>query len=471
MVRMQPRGPALDALRTCNAPLLQCESVARQVCEVVAALPSADNLPAGGASAVVPGRLSLRRNFAWTFAGNAIYAACQWAVLVVIAKMTSPAELGQFALSLAITAPILIFANQGLRDLQATDARRHFQFRDYLRYRLLSVLVALALILALTRIFDYPVIVMIVGLSKAVESIIDLVYGQYQQHERMDWMATSFMLRGVLSVLGLGVLLYTTRSIAWGASGLVFANAGVLALYDLRRRSLFSETAVAVNDRSPSSGSTAFRLMMLGLPLGLAHMLNSFSIAVPRYYLARYAGETSLGIFAAISYLLVAGRTVIAAAAQSCVARLARLYADGELRAFRSLLFRQILLAVAFGAAGIVFSIFWGAPFLRVIYRPEYAEYTGILLLAMVTSALNHVAEFTGTGLTAVRSIRVQPLILGSCVLVGWVSSAFLIPRYGIVGAAWSVLLIGACQLLLCVCVLTYVVYRNHMHAGSVPRV
>src|SRR3954453_2324939 len=94
--------------------------------------------------------LSLRRNFAWTFAGNVIYAACQWAVLVVIAKLTTPADVGQFALGLAVTAPILIFANQGLRDVQATDAKRSFVFRQYLPYRLASVTLALLIIAGLT---------------------------------------------------------------------------------------------------------------------------------------------------------------------------------------------------------------------------------------------------------------------------------------------------------------------------------
>src|ERR1700680_3696421 len=56
--------------------------------------------------------LSLRRNFAWTLAGNLIYTACQWAVLIVIVKSTTPAMVGQFALALAVTAPIMILANQ-----------------------------------------------------------------------------------------------------------------------------------------------------------------------------------------------------------------------------------------------------------------------------------------------------------------------------------------------------------------------
>lgn len=33
---------------------------------------------------------SLRANFSWTFAGNVIYAICNWATLVVLANLGAP---------------------------------------------------------------------------------------------------------------------------------------------------------------------------------------------------------------------------------------------------------------------------------------------------------------------------------------------------------------------------------------------
>jgi hypothetical protein len=42
---------------------------------------------------------SLGRNFAWTFSGNALYGVCQWAVLSLIAKLSTSEMLGQYALA------------------------------------------------------------------------------------------------------------------------------------------------------------------------------------------------------------------------------------------------------------------------------------------------------------------------------------------------------------------------------------
>src|SRR6476660_1556484 len=86
--------------------------------------------------AVAPRRaLSLRSNFSWTFAGNVVYAACQWGMLSALAKLGNPELVGQFALALAVTSPVFMLANLQLRGVQATDAQSQYTFADYLRVR------------------------------------------------------------------------------------------------------------------------------------------------------------------------------------------------------------------------------------------------------------------------------------------------------------------------------------------------
>ena len=89
-----------------------------------------------------PARPSLRRNVAWTGLANAVYAGCQWAILVALAKAGSAEMVGQFALGLAVTAPVFMFANLQLRSLQATDAKEQYAFADYLGLRVLGVVIA-----------------------------------------------------------------------------------------------------------------------------------------------------------------------------------------------------------------------------------------------------------------------------------------------------------------------------------------
>src|SRR5262249_21781801 len=87
--------------------------------------------------------LALKENFSWTLLGNVVYAFCQWGVLVVLAKLGSPEMVGQFALALALTAPVFLFANMQLSGVLATDSTMTHEFRDYLALRVISTAVGL----------------------------------------------------------------------------------------------------------------------------------------------------------------------------------------------------------------------------------------------------------------------------------------------------------------------------------------
>ena len=56
---------------------------------------------------------------------------------------------GEFALGLAITSPVMVFSMLQLRVVQATDARHDYSFADYLGLRLVTTILALAAIVGI----------------------------------------------------------------------------------------------------------------------------------------------------------------------------------------------------------------------------------------------------------------------------------------------------------------------------------
>src|ERR1035437_5155132 len=149
--------------------------------------------------AAVPAR-SLRLNFSWTVMGNVVYGGTQWGILVLLARLGDPGAVGQFSLGLAITAPIMLFASLSLRAVQATDARTEFQFRDYAGLRILMTIIAACVIFGVSGALyrgETALTVAAFAVSKGIESLSDVIYGLWQQQERMDLIAKSLMLRGV----------------------------------------------------------------------------------------------------------------------------------------------------------------------------------------------------------------------------------------------------------------------------------
>lgn len=408
--------------------------------------------------------LPLWANFSWTLVGNGVYAACQWAILVVLAKLGTPEMVGEFALALAVTAPVIMFAQLQLRAIQATDARKQYRFGDYLGLRLTTTWLALLLIIGITVVTGYrpamaPVILM-VGLAKAFESLSDVFFGLFQQHEWMARIAKSMMIKGPLSLLALGIGVALTHQLLWGAVGLAVSRAIILVCYDVPGGALVLKSTREPGEPTASDAvakeavrpywewNTLARLVWLALPLGISTLLISLTRSLPRYAMQHYWGERELGFFAAMASLMVAGTLVVGALGQSAAPRLAKHHADGEGAAFRGLLLRLAGVGALVGMLGVALAAVAGRQILTLLYRPEYANYPVAFVWLMVAAAITNVASPFGYGMTAARYFRPQMPLFAVVAGVMALGCLWLVPRYGVQGAALALVIAALTQLL-----------------------
>jgi len=393
----------------------------------------------------------LRTNFAWTFLGNVVYAACQWGVLAILAKFGSLEMVGQFALGLAVAGPVMVFSQLQLRAVQATDACHRYDFVDYLGLRLVTTTIAMAIIVGMVVVSQYAwnvvSVILAVTLFTAADTFSDLIYGLLQQHERMDRIAQSMMLKGPLFLVTLIAILSFGGHVVAGILGMAVSKLVIFAAYDVP-----NAVWVLRHADSPGTGvsaqfslaeyrkkvSTLVSLARLSLPLGVTAMLISLNGSIPRYFTEYYLGDRELGLFAGIGYLMVVGSTVVCALGNSASARLARYHDAGDARQFSSLMTKLMGLAVLLGVIGVAAAMIAGGEILTIVYRAEYATYKDVLVVVMVASALWYVASMFGFGATACRRLAYQPVILTGVALVSLVSCWVLIPRWGLLGASFS---------------------------------
>lgn len=398
-----------------------------------------------------PASPSLRRNFSWTLAGNLIYAVCQWGILVVLAKLGSPELVGVFALALAVTTPVIMFANLQLRTVQATDARKEFTFGDYFALRMLTTIAALMVIVVLTFSLgfgrDTAAIIILIGSAKAFESFSDAAYGLFQQNERMDLVSRSMIAKGLLSLLAFGAAVYHTGSLTWGALSLVLSWGALLLIVDLPAVAHVLRRTTGESVRLSWRPQLLWRLFLLALPLGFVTLMASLNVNVPRLFLARI-GERELGIFAGLSYVYVIGARFLLALCKSAEPRLAKLFVARDTRAFWSLGRRITALALVVGIAGVVAAVVAGRPILILLYGQEYADHNRAFVLIMIASALAYVAVALQQLVIASRRFRAQVTITTLTSASVLLLSFLLIPRFGIVGAAVAVLASQAIELI-----------------------
>ena len=418
---------------------------------------SADH-PAATASTGVPQPpRSLRSNFRWAFLGNLIYQASQWLSLVLMSRLLDVADVGRYALSLAICLPITSFAALNLRAVQVTDTKNDLRFGHYLGTQILtSQLAVVAIVIIAVTAYESSTawLIIVVGLGQAAHFIRSAFIAFYQKYERMDSIAGSTAIYGLGSLAALGLTLWATRSLLLGVIAMYSARLAVLLFWDIRATArlacIYVEEPPATYLRPIFSVSIMLGLCWLALPLGIGSVLMRVTNSAPRYIIDVALGSEPLGFFAAIIALVIAGSMVIDSANISALPRLRKYYLDNRI-AFRKLILKLITVALFLGLLGTILAYIAGDIILTIMFTKSYAAYADLFFWSMFFGILIYIVAVIRTALLSTKSYLVECLGNAVSLAVTLLSGLMLIPAYELFGAVAS-LALGQAGYLLTTC-------------------
>jgi len=392
----------------------------------------------------------LRADFSWVLSGNVIYSACQWGIVLVLAKLGSAEQVGLYALGMAVCSPIVLFANLQVRTLLASDVRDEYRFGQYLAFRFISLALAFLVIAAVAGVtspdWRHRGIILLVGFAQLLEYLSDTYYGLMQKCDRMDRLSRSLMFKGPLALGALWAAMYLTRNVLWAVVALALGRLFILLVWDSRlgyARKVLDHLSARLEWRN----ADMLQLFQLALPLGIISMLVALSTNIPRYFIEGHLGTSDLGIYSAIASLLTAGTLVVSAFGQSIMVPAAKAYAEGDRGKYRAFVLHTILLGAILGAGAIVTAVLFGHFLLIHLFRPEYAAHADIFVWLMIAGTACFLTSGVGYVMTAARVLKPQvPLLLANCATAALVS-AWLIPKDGLRGAAEAILVAALVQL------------------------
>jgi O-antigen/teichoic acid export membrane protein len=359
-----------------------------------------------------------------------------------------------------------MFTNMDLRGVQVTDARQDYHFADYLSLRLLTVLCSMLTISVVAFGLDYELetamVILALGGAKAFEALSDIFYGLIQRHERMDRIAISKIIKGIISLTALSAGVVLTGSVFWGAVSMAVVWGVLLVSYDLPngRRVLQNPhlTSEARQMQPHLHVTTLLRLLRLALPLGFVMLMISLNTNIPRYFIDAYWGAADLGIFAALAYVLIGGAMLVDALGQSASVRLATYYAARQRTAFVRLMLKLVGVGLLLGLSGVLVALVAGEPLLTLVYGEAYVR-QDVFVWLMIAAAFYYVASFLGFGMTAARYFHIQPFLFIIVTSTTVLSCMWLVPSYGLNGAAIALIIAACIQVLGSFSIVTYAVY------------
>jgi O-antigen/teichoic acid export membrane protein len=385
---------------------------------------------------------SLKRNIVFAIIGRGYYATTQFLVIAIVAQLGTTQDVGALTLAAAIVTPLFFLTSMGLREVHTVDDLVRFNRSDYVALRIVggisAVGLAAAIVFSLYASSGWLVQASVIGFSlvKFFGAQSSLNHGIFQRAERLDYMATSILIRASLGLAAFAVVFWATRDLPTAL--FCEAIAWVISYWLVDTRLLAKLGAgTAITAVMAVRPRTIGALALWVLPLGVALWLTRAAISAPPIVLERSEGLSAVGIFGALAYVHTGLSMLANTLGSASAARLRRYRRDGKYKSFKGLARKLMVLSSALGLVAVIGAWLVGAEILGVVFGPEYAE-RELFTIIVAASAITLIGSPMMTAINASQAFRRRLMNAGATFFVSVLAALVLVPAYGIFGAAWS---------------------------------
>lgn len=413
---------------------------------------------------------SIRRNFSWVLVGNLVFSACNWSLMIVLAKLThrfgepgssATYNVGLYSMGVAVTQPVFSLAALQLRAVLAVDSKEQHRFGIYFGLRIALTLVAL-LVCAGVGLFGLHenidrLIVYATALGAGFDCIGDILQAYLQRWERMERVGLSMLYRGLLTLILFTIAYIAFHSVVWAIVGSGLASLVVAFFYDLPN-AIKMARVVAAEKGQPSiheffnpvlNKKEALDLLKTCWPLGLTSALITLNVYVGRLIVFGLLGKELLGEVSGSQNLVALGQTALIAIGTAVSAPLARHYQAGNMKEFRRVTNKFLLISILIGLAGVVLSSLFGRWIITTAFKQDFYRHPALFPTLMVSGLLLYTSLAFGSALTSAKHFTKQLTVAASVMITALISGYLLVSMYGVMGAAYSAVLAMAVRLLL----------------------
>jgi O-antigen/teichoic acid export membrane protein len=357
--------------------------------------------------------LARRLKASWALMGNLTYAAGQMVLLLLVARLAGLAELGMFTFALALTAPIQLGLGLSLRSVRVVEDPSEFPMRLFVGQAVASGAVAIALVAGISAIVISDLgtwcVVVAVAVMKALESQIELIYGEMQRLDRLDLVAASQVVRTFVMLVVASAALRTWGSALALTLSLIAAWSVTVALQHLVLLARLRETGGLA---APSESRVRrTELLRRCWPLGVAAGVISLNGSLPRIVTFGSLGPEQAGVFAILSYALVVMSIVGNSLGQTVLLALRESRIRNDPDSARRIARRQQGIVVAVGSILVLAVVFAGEPVLRFALPGYQGPVTGPAIIFAIAATIGGFASIASYEVMSTRRYMSHPVL------------------------------------------------------------
>ncbi|WP_293887104.1 MULTISPECIES: lipopolysaccharide biosynthesis protein [unclassified Sphingobacterium] len=366
--------------------------------------------------------VSLKKNFGFALVGNLAYAASQYIILLIFIKLYSMDDVGQFVYAGAFTTPLMMALEMQLRNFYITDDESVLGFRDYISFRTFSSILGI-FILILAAWFlkpEYFIVIVIVTLIKSFESQLDLIYGIYQKQHKLNYVAYSRIIRGIVAVVVVTIISLIFKDIV--VSLLAYLFSWILLYFFYERKQVVKREFISIDELQLKAinRKTIWHFLVLCFPVFCAIYVDKYYLNYPRLSVERFLGIEAVAIFGSLLYFKSLGGQFISSIAQAAMPRLAEYVKSKQKKKFLSLVLKMVAIGLGLGLTLTASAYFFGSRALEILYTKGYSQYNDVLIIVLIGTTITFAYTFITSAFTALRKqwIRLPVSIVMLAIIV-----------------------------------------------------
>ena len=382
-----------------------------------------------------------KASYIWNTMSATLFAVQSAIVLIVITHTVGLEDAGIFSIAYAVGSLMYYIGEYGVRKYQVSDVAEELSFTDYHSHRVTSSAIMLIASVVYIMMQDYSprkaYIVLMVCLLKVVEAYSELYFGRFQQVGRLDVSSKTNLFRTGIAMAACMISLVVTHDMAismtvWFVVALICFFLSSFIVYPE-----FGEI------RWSFKWNKIFKIYKDCLPLFLGYFLLLYVGNAPKYAIDACMSDLDQACYNFIFMPVFAIGLFANFIFNPILVDLAHKWEDGEIKAFKKIVIRQIfvILAITLLAIGVAATI--GCPILGWLYNADLTTYIIDLMILMVGGGMLALVNFFTVVVTVMREQKYLMIGYIAAAVVALLMTNKVVATYGIRGATifYSVLM------------------------------
>lgn len=391
------------------------------------------------------GRLNILKSFSWLLAEKVVGAGTTFVSTILVARFYGPSDFGVLSFALSLTALFAVAGNFGLNGLVVKECiDRPDSWRSVLATTFVLKLIGYVLAMAIVMVIAFTtpnhaaydrLIVIIIGLSLLPRPYEVLDYWLQSRSNFRD----AAVARMVVQVAGSavrGALALLFVPLHWVAGTFILQFAALALAYVQIVRSYATDALSLTNYSHLVARDMAGR----GMYLFGGAILATINLKIDQLMINGMLGKTQVGLFAVATNISEAWYFLPVALTAVVFPHLVNARADSQARFDRQMqMLTDLLFATALGAA--IFVSFYADVIIDALYGSQYAGSGAILTVHIWSAIFIFMRTAFSKWILVEGAVEFSMLTHGMGALVNVVLNWLLIPRLGVIGAAYATLI------------------------------